>query len=267
MRLKLKKRVLKRPSSNILKRKDILLGMFLLLGTSQAFAQKDDIYSKLRKEYAADNSVYVSRKEDAVIKIENNTPVIYATTYEELLLLTDKTSEYMDRQVYWQDFSSIKDLDARSLIPDGGDKFKTLKVKDFTRTNEISEGTFYDDERAYRFTYHGLTNGSREILSYTERITDPHLYGRFFFKLFAPTDEAEYSITVPQGVKIRYKLFNIKDSIEFTTKQSGKNTIYTWKAHKMDKLKNDEDAPAVPYFAPHIVILLDSYTVNGIEKR
>ena len=32
----------------------------------------------------------------------------------------------MDNEVYWQDFSSIKDLDACSLIPDG-DKYKTNK--------------------------------------------------------------------------------------------------------------------------------------------
>ncbi len=246
--------------------RNISLFFIFLLGMFSASAQKDDIYSRLRKKYSSDNAIYVSRKEDATIKIENNLPVIYATTYEELLLLTDKTSEYMDRQVYWQDFSSIKDLDARSLIPDGSG-YKTMKVKNFTRTNEISEGTFYDDARAYRFSYPGLTNGSREVLSYTERLTDPHLYGRFFFKSYAPTDEAEYSITVPQGVKIRYKLFNIKDSLEFTTKQSGKNTIYTWKAHQWGKLKVDDGAPSAPYFVPHIVILLDSYTVNGVEKK
>lgn len=243
-----------------------ILGVIFMSGVINVFAQKEDVYSQLRKKYSSDNAVYVSRKEDAVIKIENNLPVIYATTYDELLLLTDKASEYMDREVYWQDFSSIKDLDARSLIPDGN-SFKTMKVKDFKRTNEISEGTFYDDERAYRFSFPGLVNGSREVLSYTERITDPHLYGRFWFKLNAPTEEAEYSITVPQGVKIRYKLFNIKDSLEFTTKQNGKNTIYTWIARGEKQFKNEDGAPSFPYYAPHIVVLLDSYTVNGVEKK
>jgi transglutaminase-like putative cysteine protease len=243
------------------------LGLLFLLGCIPSFSQKADMYSQLRKKYSSENAVYVSRKEDAVIKIENNAPVIYSATYEELLLLTDKTSEFMDRDVYWQDFSSIKDLDARTLIPDG-DKFKTLKVKDFTRTNEIAEGTFYDDERAYKFTYPGLTNGSREVLSYTERITDPHLFGRFFFKTFAPSEEAEYSVTVPQGVKIRYKLFNATDnSVEFTTKQSGKNTTYSWVYKNAAKIKNDDGSPSVPYYVPHVIVLLDSYMNNGTEKK
>lgn len=241
--------------------------MFFLMGIIPAFSQKEDIYSQLRKKYSSDNAVYVSRKEDAVIKIENNAPVIYSKSYDDLLILTDETTEYMDRQVYWTDFSSIKDLDARSLIPDG-DKYKTMKVKKFTRTNEIEEGEFYDDERAYTFSYPGLINGSREILSYTEKITDPHLFGRFFFNTYTPAEEAEYSVTVPRGVKIRYKLFNVKDSaVKFSVKQSGKNTIYSWIVHDAAKLKNDDNAPSIAYYAPHIIVLLDSYMADGVEKK
>lgn len=256
-----------RTNFNIKYKVRVVFSIVFLLGTIPLFSQNEDIYSQLRKKYSSENAVFVSRKEDAVIKIENNAPVIYSTTYEELLLLTDKATEYMDREVYWEDFSSIKDLDARSLVPEG-DAYKTIKVKDFTRTNEISEGMFYDDERAYKFTYPGLKNGAREILSYTERITDPHLFGRFFFNTYAPAGEAEYSVTIPQGVKIRYKLFNINDnSVEFTTKQNGKNTIYTWSIHDAKKIKNEEDAPAIPYYVPHVVVLLDSYKVNGVEKK
>jgi len=239
----------------------------ILFSAIAAFGQKEDYYSQLRKKYSSENAVYVSRKEDATIKIENNTPVIYSNTYEELLILSNDATAYMDRDVYWADFSSIKDLDARSLIPDG-DKYQTIKVKDFKRTNEIAEGEFYDDERAYKFSYPGLKNGAREILSYTEKITDPHLFGRFFFKTYAPSEEAEYSVTVPQGVKIRYKLFNVKDSsIKFTVKQNGKNTTYSWSLINAGKLKSDEEAPSMSYYAPHVVVLLDSYTSNGVEKK
>lgn len=242
--------------------------VIFLLSAITGFSQKEDIYSQLKKKYSSsENAVYVSRKEDAVIKMENNAPVIYSSTYSELLLLTDKTADYMDKEVYWTDFSSIENLDARSLVPDG-DKYKTFKIKDFTRTNEIAEGEFYDDERGYKFTYPGLTNGSREILSYTEKITDIHLFGRFFFETYTPSAESEYSVTVPKGVKIHYRLFNVKDSsIQFTTKQDGKNTIYKWVMHNAGKIKQDDDAPGISYYVPHIVVLIDSYTTNGVEKK
>ena len=74
-----------------------------------------------------------------------------------------------------------------------GTNTKPIKVTDFKRTNGIAEGEFYDDERAYKFTYPGLKNRAREILSYTEKITDPHLFGRFFFKTVIPT----YELNIP----------------------------------------------------------------------
>lgn len=244
----------------------ICSGVFLL-ATIGSFSQNRQFYSELRKKYASENVVYVTRKEDAVIKIENNSPVIYSNIYEELLLLTDKTTDYADREIYWANFSSIENMNASSLIPDG-DKYKTLKVKDFKPTNEIAEGEFYDDEKAYKFTYPGLTNGSREVLSYTEKMADPQLFGRFFFKVFDPTDESEYSVTVPEGVKIHYKLFNVSDtSLKYTVKQDGKNTIYTWIMQGAGKLKFDENMPNVSYYAPHIIVLIDSYTINGVERK
>jgi transglutaminase-like putative cysteine protease len=243
-------------------------GICLLLLTTSVYAQKDDVYSDLRKKYSNENAVFVSRKENAVIKIEKDQPVIYSNVYEELLLLTDKTENYLDKQVYWSSFSEIQDLDAHSMVPEGNGKFKTLKVKDFARTNEISEGTFYDDSRSYKFVYPGVVNGSREILSYTEKVTDPHLYGRFFFNEYAPTEDVEYSITFPNTVKIRYKLFNVKDSgIVFTSSQSGKNTTYTWKIHGAKKMKSEENAPSLTYYAPHIIVLVDEYTVGKETKK
>jgi len=244
----------------------ISISIFLCI-TVSIFSQSRQFYSELRKKYTSENAVYVIRKENAVIEMENNSPVIYSNIYEELLLLTDQANDYMEKEIYWANFSSIENIDARSLIPDG-DKYKTIKVKEFKPTNVIAEGEFYDDEKAYKFSYPDLVNGAREVLSYTERIADPHLFGRFFFKIFDPAEEAEYSVSVPNGVKIRYKLFNVNDSsVKFTMKQEEKNTIYTWTMQGPGKLKYDENAPNVSYYAPHIVVLLDSYTINGVEKK
>lgn len=239
-----------------------VFSLAILFLSLTAVGQKD-VYNQLRKEYANENAVFVSRKENAEIKIEKDQLVVYSKVYEELLLLTDKTSEYIDRNVYWSSFSDIQDLDARSEIPDGNG-FKTIKVKNFSKTNEISEGTFYDDSRSYQFVFPGLTNGARTILSYTEKLKDPHLFGRFYFVSFAPAKEVEYSVTFPNTVKIHYKLFNVKDSaLEFTTKTSGKNTTYTWRMHDVKKVKGEDGAPNYTYFIPGIVVLIDQYTVNG----
>jgi transglutaminase-like putative cysteine protease len=243
--------------------KRFVLGSCLILCCISVYAQKDDEYTALRKEYSNENAVFVSRKENVEIKIEKDQLVVYSKVYEELLLLTDKTSEYIDRNVYWSSFSEIQDLDARSLNPDGN-HYKTMKVKEYAKTNEISEGTFYDDSRSYKFVFPGLVNGSRSILSYTEKLKDPHLFGHFYFTSFAPAKDVEYSVTFPSNVKIHYKLFHVSDSaLQFTSKVSGKSTTYTWKMHNVKKFKVEDAAPAFSYFTPGIVVLIDQYTVDN----
>lgn len=244
----------------------LLIGGILLLPAYTLYAQ-NDLYSKLKKKYSSENAVFVSRKENAVVKMEKDVPVIYSNVSEEQLLLTDKTEWYSDRNVYWSDFSEIHDLDARSLVPNGK-KYKTFNVKEFTRSNEVPDGAFYDDSRAYKIVFPSLVNGSRTVLSYTEKINDPHLYGRFFFNSYAPAEDVEYSITFPSDVKIRYKLFNVKDSaLQFTSKTSGKKTTYTWKISEAKKIKAEDGAPNIEYYVPSIVVLIDQYTVKGQTKK
>jgi len=239
-----------------------ILFALVLLPAIKLSAQKDDIYSQLRKKYSDENAVYVTRKENVEIKFEKGQeqPMIYSNIYEELLMLTDKTSNYLDRNVYWSSFSDIQDLDVRTEVPDGN-HYKTLKVKDFLKTNEVNEGTFYDDSRSYKFIFPGLVNGARAIISYTEKLKDPHLFGHFYFTSFAPTENVEYSVTFPSTVKIHYKLFNVTDSaVHFTSKESGRTTTYTWTMHNVKKLKLDDDASSISYYIPGLVVLIDQYT-------
>ncbi len=234
-----------------------------LAGALTVAGQQPGTDAALKKKYSNDAAVFLSRSENVEVKMEKGLPVIYNKVSEDLLLLSDKTSAYSERNIYWSDFSEISDIDARSIVP-SGKKFKTIKVKDIIRSNEIADGNFFDDSRAYKLDFPGLAAGSRATLSYTEKIYDPHLYGRFFFNTYAPAEDVEYSVTIPSEVKIRYKLFNVKDSsIQFSSKTSGKKTTYLWKLKDAKKVKPEDGAPGLSYYVPNIVVLIDSYTSEG----
>lgn len=241
--------------------------LLFLLQPVLLFAQKQSDYETLKKKYPDDNAVFILRKQNVEIKIEKGSPVIYNNVSEDLLLMSDKTSPYAERDIYWTDFSQISDLDARSIVPKGH-KFKTIKVKNFVRSNDIADGTFFDDSKTFKFNYPGLVNNSQAILSYTEKINDPHLYGRFFFNTYAPAENVEYSITFPQGVKIKYKLFNMNDSaLQFNTKKSGSQTTYTWKIKDAKKVKTEDGAPGLSYYVPNIIVLIESYDAGGQTRE
>lgn len=234
-----------------------------LLFSSALTAQKTDVYGQLSQKYPNENAVFVSRSEKATVKIENGEPKIYADNYEDLLLLSDKVSSYAEHPVYFSSFSEISDLQAKTLTNDNG-KTKTVKVTNFPVTNEISAGTFFDDYKAQRVVFPALGKGARTILSYTEKTKEPRFYGRFYFNSYAPAEAAEYSITVPSNVKISWSLFGVKEGdLKTSTRTEGKNTIYTWRAEGIGKYDIEDDAPNFSYYAPHIVVRIDEYTING----
>lgn len=241
-----------------------LLLLLLIGSTSSLSAQLKDITADYQKKYPDENAVYLQRKEYNTIKLEKGQLKVYTKNHSDLLLLSDKVSGYQDEPVYFSSFSEISAIKAQSLNPNGKGGYVTVPVKDKYVTNEFSAGSFYDDYRAQHLVFTGLTTGSRTQLDYTEKLNEARFFGRFFFSTGVPTEEAEFTVEVPKGVKINWKLFNIReDELEFLQVVKKKKTIYTWRRKNSPKYKTESDAPGSLYFAPHIVVYISEYTVKG----
>ncbi len=237
--------------------------IFGLVLTFPISAQKKDITEELAKKYPDENAVYLSRKEHNIIKIEKGKLKVYTESHEDILLLSDKVTSYSDRPIYFSSFSVISEIKAQSLVPDNKGSYTIIPVKEKYTTNDFSEGSFYDDMKATHLVYTGLTRGSRIQLDYTEQLNEARFFGRFFFSTAIPTEEAEFSIEVPKGVTIDWRLFNINEKdFVFTQEISKKKTIYTWRKTSAPKYKTEDDAPSALYFAPHIVVFIKEYTVK-----
>jgi transglutaminase-like putative cysteine protease len=227
-------------------------------------AQKKDLTQQYLEKYPEENAVYLKRTEYNTIKLEKGELKVYTKSSEDLLLLSDKVSSYSDRPIYFSSFSEISNVKAQSLNPNATGGYTIVPVKEKYVTNEFSEGSFYDDMRATHNVYTGLTTGSRIQMDYTEKLNQARFFGRFYFSTSLPTEDAEFSVEVPKGVTIDWKLFNINESdLVFTKTESKKKTIYTWKKAYAAKYKTEDDAPSSLYFAPHIVVYIKDYTVKG----
>src|ERR1041385_3954045 len=236
---------------------------FFIFCCSFLSAQKKDLTREYIKKYPEENAVYLKRTEYNTIKIEKGQLKVYSQTGEDLLLLSDKVSSYSDRPIYFSSFSVISKVKAQSLNPDASGGYTILPVKETYVTNEFSEGSFYDDMRATHNVYTGLTTGSRIQMEYTEKLNEARFFGRFYFSTSVPTENAEFTVEVPKGVVIDWKLFNIKETdLIFTKTESKKKTIYSWKQKFAPKYKSEDDAPSSLYFAPHIVVFIKEYKVK-----
>jgi transglutaminase-like putative cysteine protease len=231
-------------------------------------AQKKDMTEEYLKKYPDDNAVYLERKEYNTIKVEKGQVRVYTKNHSDLLLLSDKVSSYSDVPIYYSSFSTVSGIKGQSLIPDGKGNYKTVPATDKYVSNEFSAGTFYDDFKATHLVFTGLTTGSRTQLDYTEKLLEPRFFGRFFFSLGLPTENAEFTVDVPKGVKIEWKLFNIDEKdLEFTKVESKKKTVYTWRKRNSPKYEIEGGAPSSTYFAPHIIVYITEYTVKKEVKK
>ena len=123
---------------------------------------------------------------------------------------------------------------------------------------------FYDDYESTSFVFSNVVTGSRTIMSYKELLTEPRFFGMFFFSTYVPCKEAEFSVFVPEDVKISYKLFNVNEKeVQF----SKKGNIYSWKMTNVKKFEFDNDAPNIRYYEPHIFIKIDEYKIKGESKK
>tara|TARA_B100000963_G_C22602435_1_gene660880 strand:- start:88 stop:2040 length:1953 start_codon:yes stop_codon:yes gene_type:complete len=211
---------------------------------------------ELQKKYSDEHAVYLSEKEQVVIKTKGNEYEIYSDVNWEILYLSDKGRSYGDQSIPFSKFSEIQNIKALSYIPKNGDpeRLKKTKVTKF-KTEDVYNGSyFFHDNKQIAIKFPGTDPGTKINLSYREVIKKPQFIGSAFLINYLPTLKSEYSISYPSNVDVFYKLFNT-DNIEIkrTKVKKGGITTLTWKVENQDAYESSYGAPNLRYYTPHIV--------------
>lgn len=231
-----------------------------LLIPVSAFAKQKDQTAVYAAKYPGKSAVYLSQTRKSTIRIERGVPVVYSHDHEELLLLADKVTGYSERQVYFSSFSEVKNIKGTALNPNGKGGYKKVPVKGTFVTNELASGSFYDDFKAHNLVYTGLIKGSRLVQDYDEKLKDAHMFGRFYFNAGEPTELSEFTVVVPAGVTIEWKLFNIKqEELEFSLVEKSGIKTYVWRKRNAPEYRAEDDDPGLLWYAPHIVVYITEY--------
>lgn len=176
----------------------------------------------------------------------------------KVLYLSDRAQEYAEKHIYSDSFDVITDVDAFTMQP-GPKGYKKADKADITESHSVDDDYFYDDRQEKTITYPGLKAGSISQLDYTERTNDPHFLSGFYFQEFMPMENSNFEISVPQGVKLKYKVFGDSSYVHFSTRKEGKNTVYVWESHNVPKLSYESDAPSFRLYMPHVQVYIEQY--------
>jgi hypothetical protein len=237
-----------------------------LLAAGWVHSQDQVILEDWLKKYPNHNAVMLRDDETVIIDIKKDSLLITQDVNTEILYLNDKAHFFNSGRVYYSYFSRLLDLEAKTLVPDKNNKYKTMKVEQFEETGETSASIFYDDSRSKSFVYPGLQKGARTVLSYKKQIVDPHLFTMFYFGAQFPVASSRLVVRAHRDVKLGYKMFNAeKVKVNYSTKVDGKFIEHIWEAKDVASYPNEPGTPSARYYLPHIVFYAESYVVKGKE--
>lgn len=241
-----------------------LLSLIIILSLPIILISQPSVdFKKYSEKYKGKKAVCLRKSEDAVIEIIKKKPVISINVYNETLLLTKNVTQFSENYIDFSDMRVISKFDAKTLAPIN-DKYKAIKVDNVVVQNSEESGVFFDDGKIIRFSFPALEMGAKTVFSYKETIIEPRFYGSFYFSKYVPVEESKYSITVPENVKIRYKLFNTDSiNVEYFTEQTGKKIKHTWIAKNVEAADIEDYSPGIRYTVPHMIVAIEQYESNG----
>ena len=229
----------------------------VILLNSYCFAQTP---AEVNAIFPGQEIVFSNFNQDLKLMVKDGAVVAESKYLKEMMILSEKNAvAYSRSKIYHSGYSELKDIDAYSKIPDG-DKYKKIKIGEQKTTSSRRNSVFYDDVKETSFDFPGMVQNAVQHLEYTQFHKDAHLLSPFYLPGSVPVMAAEYTVTVPNNITIKYVVKNdTKGVFKFSEDKRKKETVYKW---TLSNYKGEDDfgnAPDDSYYVPHIIIYVASF--------
>ena len=218
---------------------------------------------EMQKQFPGKIAAFSSINRAVEIYFKKEVPYAEATETTEMMILDETANGRFNReQVYHSSFNELKKVEAYTLVPDGKNT-KKVKVVNFKTQSSRSSGVFYDDMKETTFDFPLLTKGSIAHVETQHFNKDIRFLTGFYFSNYLPVAEAEFSVTFPAAVAVKYIIKNDADKMIAVAeiKKGGKKTI-RFAAKNIKDYEHYSNGTSIRYYAPHVIIYVSSYEVN-----
>jgi len=225
-------------------------------------AQYSEEFDKYNAEFPDEQMIRLNSETTINIKIIDEKITIVKENFEEDIYMNDSASYGSKGSVSSSSFYELKSIEASSFQFENG-KYRESKVENFSNKDELDE-SFYDDVKTHNFIYSKLKKGSKTKLKYIENIKDPRFLSTFYFGNFMPIINNKVVIIADKEISLRFKEFNTENvDISFSKRERKGQIIYTWELKNIDKYEYEERVPTYKKILPHIIPIINSYSVDG----
>jgi hypothetical protein len=219
-----------------------------------------------QQKYPKNALISTAKNLEITINIVNGSLEIGQQYYREMLVLAENSASLAESKEYFNDHYKLEKFEAYSLVPDEK-QYRKVPVSKFTKTVEIDDYIFYDDQVVYNFSFPAVGKGTKLVTRSQAKTDYPYVPFFFDFGGYVPNENMTVTVSCPRNVSINYHLFGKDTSIvQHSKTEKGDRTIYHWKADNPKVYRIDEKAPDSRYIIPHLIIHIADYTVNNNKK-
>jgi len=244
-------------------------GLVLVMLVISASAQKpEEEFAYFQSVYPTANAVVVDRHEVLDVKVVGDSLVVTSSFYDETIYLGDKPSYYAKEVIFSSGFSSVRDIEAATLLP-GKRKYSVLKVEEIKESYDMDSHIFFDDGRETTFHYPSLVKGSKSVLEYSRDYKDPRIIGANFFQSYKPLHKVRYTVIFDQGVEMGTHIINDKNHLitqKETVLDNGRKQIVCT-ATEVPKIEYQSESPSFKNLVPMVYYQIESFRKSdGTQK-
>lgn len=234
--------------------------LFFFAITHIAIAQKYS-FSKIEPSFL--------KNSDAVVRLDESTVLVKSSDFMEVTskrvvtVLNESGSKHVNAKVFYDNETSIKDLEA-IILDANGKEIEKFKEKDFIDQTATGEGTLYSDSRVKYLRYTPTKYPYTVVLTEKHTTSDTAFMPRWFFMdgYRLSVEKSEFNLNLPSTIKYRYKENNLADyNVIRSEIESGVN--YT--AVNLKALESEDFDPEFIEFAPNVQFALEDFHLKGVE--
>lgn len=127
-----------------------------------------------------------------------------------------------------------------------------------------SDDIFLDDNYGLLYGFKAAEMGQRCRLNYRYQFADAKYFTREFFNQGIPIKQHSIAIKVPNWLELEIleENFGSEWHIKKTVQKDKDETTYTYTAENLAAVKREPASLSRPYYLPHLIFTVRSYTVN-----
>lgn len=219
-----------------------------------------------QQKYPGRPLIYITKNLDVTINLVNNSLETSLDYYREMMVLSDNSAYLADSREYYNNHYTVKKLEAYSLVPDLK-QYRKQAVTNFTKTVEIDDYVFYDDQLVYHYAFPSVGKGTKLITRSFAVTSYAYVPIVFDFGTIIPSANMRITLSFPKSVSLNYHLFGSDTAmITFSKNIRGDRITYTWEACNTKAYVNDDQSPDSKYYMPHLIIQIAGYESGGERK-